>query len=238
MAKKDTPKVRWKKPGRPRNADRAKRDAADRKLRKEFARAYVHNDFNAYTAYEVAYGKKPPADYADLLQHADVRPIIEQAERRMREKMAKEVDTIATSRTKLLGELAVIAHSDLADFAPVMTAADPWDAFSKLAPVKRRAVKELSARRVTRHHGHDRDVVEARTIKLHDKLNAIAQIARMEGWDAPDPGSGETPSADTEKRAKTRAALFRALQDLAKPAPIIEVEADDSTIMPPPARER
>lgn len=91
------------------------------------------------------------------------------------------------TKEKILGELANIAFSSIADIH------NSWierTEFENLSPRQKSAIKSISTKILKKNIGTNDypEIVDVEYVKieLHDKLKAIERICKMFGWDAPE----------------------------------------------------
>lgn len=133
-------------------------------------------DKNASRAARAAGYSKLQSDHIgfQLLKKPLVKVEIQRGLAEQQEKLRKKARRYEVTKEKMIVELSKIAYSDIRDYAEVTAHGIKIKKSAGWKSKPSRAVKKLNES-VSQHGG-------SQGIELHDKIGAIAQIARMCGW--------------------------------------------------------
>jgi phage terminase small subunit len=180
---------------------------------RRFVTEYLIDMNGARAAREAGYSAQTAAVQASrLLRNAEVRAAIEEGQRR-------HATRAGLSRSRLLRELTCPAFSDFGNYVDALSDADPIAALARLPEDVRRAIQDIRVVETTTGRSDDKQVRRCVRLRLHDKLSALAAIAKIQGWDRGQAGIDDVTPAEAEKRARARAELMAALQVMARKRP-------------------
>lgn len=115
----------------------------------------------------------------DMFKRPLVQAAIAHKARELSERYEISADRIAK-------ELALIAYGSLDDFMEETSAGDPFVNLAKASSAQRRTLQEISVEDFTDGRGDDARDVKRVKIKAYSKLDALAQLSKLMGYNAPE----------------------------------------------------
>lgn len=162
------------------------------------------------------------AGYSERTAHAQATRLLKKVkiQAALDAKRAEAERSTTVSRERVLEELARCAFANMDDFMRAGPDGDPYLDFSTLKRAQKAALVEVTVDDYTEGRGEDARDVRRIKFKLANKLSALDQIVKMQGY-------GETENPATNEVAGGLQALATAICTYAGSMPVMTAGDDD-----------
>lgn len=111
------------------------------------------------------------------------RPLIQAA---IAERLKEIAARLEISAEKTVQEIAKVAYANMGDYVTINDDGVPEVDFSNISYDQMAAVAEITSEEVVEGRGNDAKLIRKTKFKLHDKMNGLEKLVRIQGLNAPE----------------------------------------------------